>query len=196
MSYVIWWPKFVRSPGWDHRHDEESQNGWDIKIDILEGYIRTSEWFRRSSGIFRSTGRLPKPLPVTRYAPATPRTLPVSEYHHTIYINIYLSTILRLLVMSVITSGTPNKLRSPKHITHNTNRHRTLSVRTLRVRELCRHDWDPSPVNNQHQDLDAHIGPSIYYEDLYRLYRNDNIRYSLCHWYVTCPRFDRQYHHT
>ena len=44
--------------------------------------------------------------------------------------NLYLSTISRLLVMSVISSGTPNKHRSPKHTTHNTNRHRTLSVRT------------------------------------------------------------------
>ena len=37
------------------------------------------------------------------------------------------------------TFGTSN------HITHNTNRHRTLSVRTLRVQELCRHDRDTSP---------------------------------------------------
>ena len=66
-----------------------------------------------------------------------------------VYINIYLSTILRLLVMSVISSGIPNNLRSPKHITHNKNRHRTLSLRTLRVRELCRHGRDTSPVNNQ-----------------------------------------------
>ena len=70
--------------------------------------------------------------------------------------------------MSVISSGTPNKLRSSKHITQNTNRHRTLSVRTLRVRELCRHDRDTSPVNNQEQNLDAHIGSHIFYEDLYR----------------------------
>ena len=34
------------------------------------------------------------------------------------YINLYLSAISRLLVMSMISSGTPNKLRSPKHITH------------------------------------------------------------------------------
>ena len=27
-------PKVVRSPGYDHRHDEESRNGRDIKIDI------------------------------------------------------------------------------------------------------------------------------------------------------------------
>ena len=33
--------------------------------------------------------------------------------------------------------------------THNIDRHRTLSVWTLRVRELCRHDRDMSPVNNQ-----------------------------------------------
>ena len=39
-------PKVVRSPGCDHGHDEESRNGRDVKIDILDGYIRTSERFR------------------------------------------------------------------------------------------------------------------------------------------------------
>ena len=67
--------------------------------------------------------------------------------------------------MSVISSGTPNKLRSSNHITHNTNRHRALSVRTLRVRELCRHDRDTSLINNQHRNLVAHIGSYIFYED-------------------------------
>ena len=38
--------KVVRSPGYDHRLDEESRNGRDIKIDILNDYIRTSERFR------------------------------------------------------------------------------------------------------------------------------------------------------
>ena len=45
-------PKVVRSLGYDHGHDEESRNGRDIKIDILDGYVWTSEWFRVSSGIF------------------------------------------------------------------------------------------------------------------------------------------------
>ena len=54
-------PKFVRSPRCDHWHDEESQNGRDIKIDILEAYVWTSEWFRVSSGIYWSTGWLPGP---------------------------------------------------------------------------------------------------------------------------------------
>ena len=54
-------PKVVRSPRYDHGHDEESQNGRYIKIDILDDYIWTSEWFRVSSGIYRSTGRLPDP---------------------------------------------------------------------------------------------------------------------------------------
>ena len=40
----------VRSPGYDHRHDKESRNGRDIKIDILDDYIRTPEGFRRSFG--------------------------------------------------------------------------------------------------------------------------------------------------
>ena len=38
--------KVVRSPGCDHGHDEESRNGRDIKIDILDDYIRTPELFR------------------------------------------------------------------------------------------------------------------------------------------------------
>ena len=46
-------PKVVRSPGCDHGHDEESRNGRDIKIDILDDYIRTPEVFRRS---FDKTG--------------------------------------------------------------------------------------------------------------------------------------------
>ena len=75
--------------------------------------------------------------------------------------NIYLSTISRLLVMSVISSGTPNNIRSPNHITHIIqNRHRTLSERTLQVWELCRHDRDTSLANNQQRNLDSHIGPT------------------------------------
>ena len=54
-------PKVVRSPGCDHGHDEESRNGRDIKIDILEAYVWTSEVFRVKSGFYRSTGRLPEP---------------------------------------------------------------------------------------------------------------------------------------
>ena len=91
----------------------------------------------------------------------------MSEYSLPIYRSLC-SNISRLLVMSLISSGTPNKLRSSNYITHNANRHRTLSVRTLRVRELCRHDRDTSPVNNQQRNLDAHIGYYIFYEDLYR----------------------------
>ena len=61
MSYVFWRPKVVRSPGWDHGHDEESLNGREVKTDILEGGIRTSEWFQSVSGIYRSTEGLPEP---------------------------------------------------------------------------------------------------------------------------------------
>ena len=38
--------KIVWSPGFDHGHYEESRNGRDIKIDILDDYIRTPEVFR------------------------------------------------------------------------------------------------------------------------------------------------------
>ena len=39
-------PKVVWSPGYDHEHNEESRNSRDIKIDILDDYIRTPEVFR------------------------------------------------------------------------------------------------------------------------------------------------------
>ena len=42
-------PKVVWSPGCDHGHEEESRNDRDIKIDILDGYIRTPEVFRMIS---------------------------------------------------------------------------------------------------------------------------------------------------
>ena len=54
-------PKVVRSLGYDHGHDEESRNGRDIKIDILDDYVWTSEWFRVVRAFFQSTGRLPEP---------------------------------------------------------------------------------------------------------------------------------------
>ena len=54
-------PKVVRSIGYDHGHEEESRNGRDIKIDILDDYVRTLEVFPRVSDIYRSTGGLPEP---------------------------------------------------------------------------------------------------------------------------------------
>ena len=59
MSFDV--PKLVRSPGCDHGHNEESLNGRDIKIDILEAYIWISEVFRVKSGFYWSTRRLPEP---------------------------------------------------------------------------------------------------------------------------------------
>ena len=49
-------PEFVRSPECDYGHEEESRNGRDMKIDILDDSIRTPEWFRELSDIYRSTG--------------------------------------------------------------------------------------------------------------------------------------------
>ena len=37
--------KIVRSPGCDHGYNEESRNGRDIKIEILDDYIRTPDEF-------------------------------------------------------------------------------------------------------------------------------------------------------
>ena len=54
-------PKVVRSPEYDHGHNEESRNGRDIKIDILDDYVWTSEGFQASSDKYQSTGGLPEP---------------------------------------------------------------------------------------------------------------------------------------
>ena len=55
-------PKVVRSPGYDHGHDEESRNGRDVKIDILDDYIRTSEVFWVVSEKTGVLGRYRNPL--------------------------------------------------------------------------------------------------------------------------------------
>ena len=39
-------PDLIRYSELPSVHDEESRNGRDIKIDILDGYIQTSEGFR------------------------------------------------------------------------------------------------------------------------------------------------------
>ena len=83
------------------------------------------------------------------------------------YINLYLSTIMRLLVMSVISSRTLNNILLPLIKYPNTTLASTNVKRaTLRVRELCSHDRDTSLVNNQLRDLDAHIDSYIFNEDL------------------------------
>ena len=48
-------------PRYDHGHDEECRNGQDIKIDILDDYIRTPEVFRGSPDNYRSVGGLSEP---------------------------------------------------------------------------------------------------------------------------------------
>ena len=49
-------PKIVQGLGCDHGHDEESRNGRDINIDILDHVIRTPEVFR----IVSDKTRVPK----------------------------------------------------------------------------------------------------------------------------------------
>ena len=39
-------PKVVQGPGCAHGHEEESRNVRDIKINILDDYIRTPKVFR------------------------------------------------------------------------------------------------------------------------------------------------------
>ena len=69
MSFDV--PKVVRSPECDHGHDEESRNGRDVKINILDDYIRTSERFRVIRVFFGVPEGLPEP-PGERYGPYGP----------------------------------------------------------------------------------------------------------------------------
>ena len=49
-------PKVGQSPGYDHGHDEESRNDRDVKINILDDYVRTLDWFQKVLDTYRSTG--------------------------------------------------------------------------------------------------------------------------------------------
>ena len=55
-------PKVVQSPRCDQGYDEESRNGRDVKIYILDDYVRTPEGFREVSDVYRSTGGYQNPL--------------------------------------------------------------------------------------------------------------------------------------
>src|SRR3954468_8393485 len=91
----------------------------------------------------------PVPSRHSRYITDKPETFPVTKTGLPIYQSSFPDH-----------SGTPRDvqdlIRDSEQLSvitmHNSNlpkRHRTLSVQTLRVRELCRHDRDISTVNNQ-----------------------------------------------
>ena len=110
---------------------------------------------------------------------------------------LYLSIISRLLITSVISFGNPNNIRSQNHITHITlYRQRTLSVRTLRVRELCRHDRDTSPSITNSGTWMLILVPT--YSTKIFIGRTVMTTYVIpfVHLYVTCLRFGRRYLHT
>src|SRR3954468_17582886 len=58
MSLCILMYRRSSEPGCDHGHDEESRNGRDVKNDILEAYVWTSDAFQVKSGFYRNTGRV------------------------------------------------------------------------------------------------------------------------------------------
>ena len=87
--------------------------------------------------------------PALRFSPKSPGTLPVSEYSRPIYQSLCLGHFEtpRHVRDHIRDAELPSVHQSIQ--THNIDRHRTLSLRTLWVRELCRHDRDISQVNNQ-----------------------------------------------
>ena len=67
----------------------------------------------------RVSGVWPPGLRKTPFAPTySPMGLTPWPNHIIQYMNLYLRTIPELLVMSVISSGTPDNIRSPTYITH------------------------------------------------------------------------------
>ena len=93
-------------------------------------------------------------------------TLQVSEYYHPIYQSLPLDHFKTPRHVCVLIRDSEQHSVTKSHNSYNTNCHRMLSVRTLRVQELCRHDRNTSLVNNQQRNLDANIGSHIFYEDL------------------------------
>ena len=92
-------------------------------------------------------------VPVTpRYSgkiPGSLRTILMSEYNLPIFEFVSLNHFETPRHVRDLIRDSKQPLVTKIHISYNAYRHRTLSVRTLRVRELCRHDRDTSPINNQ-----------------------------------------------
>ena len=100
-------------------------------------------------------------LVTPRYSGKIPEslgTIPMSEYNLPIYESLPLDHFETPRHVRDLIRDSEQSSVTKTHITHNTICHRTLSVWILRVRELCRHDRDTSPINNQQRNLDAHIG--------------------------------------
>ena len=96
---------------------------------------------------------IPEGVPVTsQYSEKYPNlseTIPVFEYYRPIYQYLSLDHFGTPRHVRDLIQGSEQPLVTKTHNSYNTYLHRTLSVRTLRVRELCRHDQDTSQVNNQ-----------------------------------------------
>ena len=76
---------------------------------------------------------VPEPLPVTRYVLGTSGTLLVSEYHCPIYESLTLDHFETPRHVRDLIRNSEQHSVTKSHNSYNTNRHRTLSVRTLRV---------------------------------------------------------------
>src|SRR4051812_34535013 len=99
--------------------------------------------------------------------------------------------------MFVISSGTPNNIRSPNHITHLiVNRHRTLSVRTYDFENYV--DTTETPLRSITNSVTwMQILAPTYATKIFinRIVMKIYV-IPFVHRYVTCPRFDRRYLHT
>ena len=95
---------------------------------------------------FSSIPVWPNKAHILRKIPESLGTFPMSEYSRPIYRSLRLDHF-------ETPHHVPDLIRDSELLryikTHNKTIIETLSVRTLRVRELCRHDRDTSPVNNQ-----------------------------------------------
>ena len=75
--------------------------------------------------------------------------LPVSEYFNPTYQSLPLDHLETPRQVRDLIQDSEQHSVTKSHNSYNTNRHQTLSMRALWVRELCRHDRDTSPVNKQ-----------------------------------------------
>ena len=146
-------PSRIPPPIWNRKRGREKEK---------EGRGRPPSLVQFGPDQGEGCGHLLRPFSPFPYGPLRPIRIPVTLRYFEKYpnhsepfrspnivvqsIDIYVSTISRLLVISPISSGTLNSFGTSKL---NKDVIVTLSVRTLRVRELCRHDRDTSPVNNQ-----------------------------------------------
>ena len=146
------------APPFPFSHERERLEGLALPLFLPKGWPARERGAPAPCGLVYPSLRplspslcrgCPEPLSVTLYVPGTLRNTSGFRIPSS-YILIFTSRPFRdsSSCIDLIRDSEQHSV-TKSHNSYNTKSSSKLSVRTLRVRELCRHDQDTSPVNNQ-----------------------------------------------